>query len=147
MDAYDNLKNAVVRQAAEDYAAAFMGNKVGGKEPSAMMWECEKFFHSDWYAALTNGAIDGDWLARNVKIRELEKAAKTYEAILDTRNSAAFRVTVHFPKEQDKEKLKSITYIFPPKFAVGITDALRIQLETIKAEIRKLKAENEEVSP
>lgn len=144
MDAYDNLKNAIVQQAVEDYAAAFMGNKVGGKGPSAVMWECEKFFHSDWYAALTNGAIDGEWLARNVKIRELEKAAKTYEAILDTRSSAAFRVTVHFPKEQGEEKPKSITYIFPPRFAVGIMDALRIQLETIKAEIRELKAENEE---
>lgn len=146
MDAYENLKNAIVQQAAEDYAAAFMGNKVGGKEPSAMMWECEKFFHSDWYAALTNGAIDGDWLARNVKIRELEKAAKTYEAILDTRSSATFRAAVNFPKEQGKEKPKSVTYIFPPKFAGGIMDTLRIQLEAIKAEIRTLKAENEEVS-
>ena len=25
MDAFDNLKNAIVRQAAEDYAAALMG--------------------------------------------------------------------------------------------------------------------------
>ncbi|WP_322173924.1 hypothetical protein [Acutalibacter caecimuris] len=146
MDAYDNLKNAIVQQAVEDYAAAFMGNKVGGKGPSAVMWECEKFFHSDWYAALTNGAINGEWLARNVKIRELEKAAKTYETILGAHSSTAFRVSAHFPKEQGKEKPKSVTYIFPPRFAVGIMDALRIQLETIMAEIRELKAASEEAS-
>lgn len=146
MDAYDNLKNAIVQQAAEDYAAAFMGNRVGGKEPSAMMWECEKFFHSDWYMALTNGAVNGEWLARNVKIRELENAKKAYEAILSTHSSATFRVAVNFPKEQGKEKSKSVTYIFPPKFAGGIMDTLRIQLEAIKGEIRTLKAENEEVS-
>ncbi len=145
MDAFDNLKNAIVQQAAEDYAAAFMGNEVGGKEPDSMMRECEKFFHSDWYTALTNGAIDGDWLARNVKIRELEKAAKAYEAMLSVCNSTTFRVTVNFPKEKGKDKPKPMNYIFPPRFAEGIMGTLRIQLETIKAEIKELEAENKEV--
>ena len=145
MDAYDKLKNAIVQQSAEDYTAAFMGNKVDGKEPQDMMKECEKFFHSEWYSALTNGAIDGNWLARNVKICELEKAAKSYESILSVCNSVKLRAAVSFPKEQGKEKPKAMTYIFPPKFADAIMDTLRIQLETIKAEIRKLKSENEEV--
>lgn len=143
MEAYDNLKNAIVLQAAEDYAAAFMGNRVGGKEPSAMIRDCENFFHSDWYASLTNDAVNGDWLARNVKIRELEKAAKAYEAILDTHNRATFRAAVSF--SQEKGKTKPMTYIFPPKFAGDIMDVLRIQLEGIKTEIRKLQTENEEV--
>lgn len=37
-----------------------------------------------------------------------------------------------------------MVYIFPPRFADGIMDALRIQLESIRAEIWELKAENEE---
>lgn len=145
MDAYDSLKNAIVQQSAEDYAAAFMGNDVGGKEPDSVMRDCEKFFHSDWYATLTNGAIDGGWLARNIKIRELEKAAKAYEAMLGVCNSVTFRAAVNFPKERGKEKPKPMTYIFPPRLADGIMDALRIQLESIRAEIKELKAEDGEV--
>ncbi|WP_298031053.1 hypothetical protein [uncultured Dysosmobacter sp.] len=142
MDAFDNLKNAIVQQAAEDYAAAFMGNEVGGKKPADMMQECEKFFRSGWYTELTNGAIDGGWLARNLKIRELEKAAKAYEAMLGICNSTTFRSTVTFPKEKGKEKPKPMNYIFPPRFAGDIMGTLRIQLETIKAEIRELEKEN-----
>ena len=41
MDAFDNLKNAIVRQAAEDYAAAFMGCSIDGKSPEDTMLECE----------------------------------------------------------------------------------------------------------
>ena len=37
MDAFDNLKNAIVRQAAEDYAAAFMGCSIDGKSPEDTM--------------------------------------------------------------------------------------------------------------
>lgn len=47
MDGYDNLRNGIVRQAAEDYAAAFMGNAVGDKDADRMMRECEEFFHSE----------------------------------------------------------------------------------------------------
>lgn len=141
MDAIDNLKNAIVQQAAEDYAAAFMGSTVGEKEPEDMMSECEKFFQSGWYTELTNGAIDGGWLARNLKIRELEKAEKVYEAILGVCNNTTFQATVTFPKEKGKEKPKPMNYIFPPRFAGDIMDALRAQLKSIKAEIRELKTE------
>ena len=66
MDAFDNLKNAIVRQAAEDYAAAFMGCSIDGKSPEDTMLECERFFRSDWYDTLTRGAVDGEWLMRNI---------------------------------------------------------------------------------
>lgn len=144
MYAYDELKNAIVRQAAEDYATAFMGNTVDNKKPEDMMRECENFFHSDWYRALTNGAIDGDWLARNVKIRELENAEKVYNEILSVCNNTTLRATVNFPKEKGKEKPKPMTYIFPPKFVDAVMDTLRIQLEFIKADITQLKYGNEE---
>ena len=66
MDAFDNLKNAIVRQAAEDYAAAFMGCSIDGKSPEDTMLECERFFRSDWYDTLTRGAVDGEWLMRKI---------------------------------------------------------------------------------
>jgi len=144
MVTYENLKNAIVQQAAEDYAAAFMGGKVDGKEPQDVMRECEKFFHSGWYTQLTNGAIDGDWLARNLKIREMEKAAKAYGEMLGICNNVTFRATVNYPKEKGKDKQKTMTYIFPPRLADGIMDTLRLQMETIRAEIRKLESENRE---
>ena len=142
METFDNFKNAIVQQAAEDYAAAYMGGMIGKKKPKDTMRECEEFFHSDWYADLTNGAIDGDWLARNVKIREMEKAVKAYEAILDPFNSATIRATVALPR--GKGTPCSMTYVFPPRFVSAIMDILIIQLESIQAELTKLEDANKE---
>ena len=69
MDGYERLKNAIVQQAAEDYAAAFMGNPVGGKDADGMMRECEAFFRSDWFKALTE--LDGEMLLRKLQEEEL----------------------------------------------------------------------------
>lgn len=143
MDGYERLKNAIVQQAAEDYAAAFMGNPVGGKDADGMMRECEAFFRSEWYEQLVNGAVNGEWLVRNLKIRELEKAAKAYEAMLEPCNKTTLKAAVNFPKDGNMEKPKPMTYVFPPKLAEALMNALQIQYECIRAEIRELK--NEEV--
>lgn len=145
MDAYDNLKNGIVQQAAEDYAAAFMGNSVGGKDADATMRECEKFFRDEWHKQLTNDSVDGEWLMRNIKIRELEKVKKAYEDILNICNSTAVKAVVNFPKQKDKKKPKPMAYIFPPKMADGLMDAMRIQLESVKAEIQKLRCEEADI--
>ena len=60
MNGYEELANAIVQQAAEDYAVAVMGGTVNGKKPQDVMKECEKFFHSKWYESLTGGMIDGE---------------------------------------------------------------------------------------
>lgn len=141
MDGYDNLRNGIVRQAAEDYAAAFMGNAVGDKDADRMMRECEEFFHSEWYVALTNGKVEGEWLAKQIKIRELEKAADAYDAILNLCNRTTLKAAVRFPKVKNEAAPKPMIYIFPPRFEEGLMDFLRIQRESIKAEIRELKNE------
>lgn len=141
MNAYDNLRNAIVRQAAEDYAAAFMGNTVGDKDADCMVRECEDFFHSEWYVALTNGKVDGEWLAKQIKIRELKKAADAYDAILNLCNRTMLKAAVRFPKVKNEAAPKPMTYIFPPRFAEKLMDFLRIQRESIKMEIRELKNE------
>ena len=43
-----------------------------GKARKTRCWSVERFFRSDWYDTLTRGAVDGEWLMRNIKIRELE---------------------------------------------------------------------------
>ena len=136
MDAFDNLKNAIVRQAAEDYAAAFMGCSIDGKSPEDTMLECERFFRSDWYDTLTRGAVDGEWLMRNIKIRELENTLEIY----------TIKVAVAFLHDKGGKKRKPLNYIFPPRLASGLMDMARIQLETLKTELEELKKQDGEVS-
>ena len=140
MDEYEDLKNAIVRQAAEDYAAAFMGSGFNGKTPEDVMAECEKFFCSEWYTALTDGKIDGNWLARNIKIRELEKTIKAYKAALSVCNKSTFKAVIKFPNEKGKPKRKPMNYIFPERFVDGIEEMLRTQLKSMNAELKDLKA-------
>lgn len=139
MDGYLDLKNAIVQQAAEDYAAAFMGNMVDRKHPQKTLRECEEFFYSDWYTTLTNGEIDGDWLMQNLKIRELERAVAAYETILSAGSNVTFKATVQFPTKKGEEKQAPMNYIIPPKLIVGIMDALKKELDGIKMELAELK--------
>ena len=111
MDAFDNLKNAIVRQAAEDYAAAFMGCSIDGKSPEDTMLECERFFRSDWYDTLTRGAVDGEWLMRNIKIRELENTLEIYKDILSPCNCCTIKVAVAFLHDKGGKKRKPLNYI------------------------------------
>lgn len=146
MDAFDNLKNAIVRQAAEDYAAAFMGCSIDGKSPEDTMLECERFFRSDWYDTLTRGAVDGEWLMRNIKIRELENTLEIYKDILSSCNCCTIKAAVAFLHDKGGKKRKPLNYIFPPRLASGLMDMARIQLETLKTELEELKKQDGEVS-
>ena len=64
---YENLANAIVRQAAEDYMYALRRLKHDPKNYSAQrsVWEQEKFFHSEWYSMLTSA--DPDYLIRRLR--------------------------------------------------------------------------------
>ena len=67
-DPYQNLANAIVAQAAEDYLSALKRLKKNPRNRTAMdeAMQMEKFFHSGWYGVL-NG-VDPDYLIR--KLRE-----------------------------------------------------------------------------
>lgn len=59
---YENLANAIVVQAIQDYKAA---KRVYNKNPNnhtakRELVQLERFFHSNWYRMLTN--IDAGWL-------------------------------------------------------------------------------------
>lgn len=67
-DPYQNLANAIVAQAAEDYLSALKRLKKNPRNRTAMdeAMQMEKFFHSGWYGVLTG--VDPDYLIR--KLRE-----------------------------------------------------------------------------
>lgn len=67
-DPYQNLANAIVAQAAQDYLSALKKLKKNPRNRTAMdeAMQMEKFFHSGWYEILTD--VDPDYLIR--KLRE-----------------------------------------------------------------------------
>ena len=62
MTGYQALANAIIEQAVKDYRAALkiLRRYPDSKAAMASAMEVEKFFHSSWYAALTD--IDPDYL-------------------------------------------------------------------------------------
>lgn len=65
---WENLANAIILQAVKDYHEARKKLKKRPKNEDAklMISDCEAFFRSDWYKALTD--LDGGMLIR--KLRE-----------------------------------------------------------------------------
>lgn len=70
-DPWENLANAIILQAVKDYREAREKHKKRPKNEDAklMIADCEAFFCSDWYAALTN--IDGEALLRKLQEEEI----------------------------------------------------------------------------
>jgi hypothetical protein len=66
-DPYENLANAIIVQAASDYTAALRRIKKNPRNKTAMSeaMELERFFHSEWYGALTS--VDPDYLIRRLR--------------------------------------------------------------------------------
>ena len=67
-DPWESLANAIILQAVKDYREARKKLKKRPKNEDAklMISDCEAFFRSDWYRALTD--VDGEMLIR--KLRE-----------------------------------------------------------------------------
>lgn len=70
---YENLANAIITTAAKDYMAAL---KILKKIPTNIaakdtVNECERFFRSEWYSALTY--VDSEFLIRRLREEVLKK--------------------------------------------------------------------------
>ena len=67
-EGYVNLKNAIVRQAAEDYLdikkLCYVMNRAATKKEQAMLDDIVEFFDSDWYEMLCK--IDGRRLLKMI---------------------------------------------------------------------------------
>ena len=70
---YESLANTIITTAAKDYMAAL---KILKKSPAnvtakSTVTECERFFRSFWYAALTS--VDSEFLIRRLREEVLKK--------------------------------------------------------------------------
>lgn len=79
-EAYENLANAIVLSAVDDYKAALIRKKRNPDSASAAedVKRLEKFFYSEWYEVLTD--LDPSYLIRKMKemIEEMDaKLGKT----------------------------------------------------------------------
>ena len=70
-DPYEGLANAIIMQAVKDYRVARKKAKYHpkNKEAKLMIQDCESFFRSDWFSALTT--IDGQMLLEKLKEEEI----------------------------------------------------------------------------
>ena len=73
-NAYENLANAIVVQACNDYRNALDGIGCEYKSPQVVIKEIEKFFHSSYYRMLTK--VKGDYLIERLKAEHREKVRK-----------------------------------------------------------------------
>ena len=66
-DPYENLANAIILQAANDYRAALRTLERNPKYAPALQdkSEVERFFRSEWYKLLTS--VDGETLLRMLR--------------------------------------------------------------------------------
>ena len=66
-DPYENLANAIIVQACDDYRVDLKKIKKNPGNRAAIddALRIEKFFHSGWFGALT--AVDGDFLIRRIR--------------------------------------------------------------------------------
>lgn len=67
MSGYEQLANAIILQAVKDYRYALKRIKMNPANKTAMAdaMECERFFRSDLYSALTS--VDGEYLINRLR--------------------------------------------------------------------------------
>ena len=73
-DGYENLANAIVIQACNDYRNALDGTGYSYKSPQAVIKELEKFFHSSYFRMLTK--VKGEYLIERLRQEHQEKLRK-----------------------------------------------------------------------
>ena len=96
------------------------------------MKELEKWVHTDYYQLLTS--VDGDWLLKNVKIRELEKVLTAYKAAFNVRYTPSFKLVVNTPKGED-----NINFIIPPRLTEDFLSVLTKQMKELEIELKEIK--------
>lgn len=73
-DVYENLANAIVIQAVNDYRNALDGIGCEYKPPEAVIREIEKFFRSSYYRNLTK--VKGEYLIEMLQKEHRDKLRK-----------------------------------------------------------------------
>ena len=82
-NAYQDLANAIVKQAVEDYRKALKGKSYRrDKETAPVLREIEKFFKSDYFEMLTK--VKGDFLIEKLRKEYEENKEENDESNIDT---------------------------------------------------------------
>lgn len=75
---YENLANAIVKQAVRDWQDAYIDIYYSCKIEDAR-WrkkECEKFFHGEWIKMLTK--VDGEYLIKMAKQQVIDNEYRRF---------------------------------------------------------------------
>ena len=128
------LCNAIVKRAAEDFTAAFMGYKVDNQAPEAVLAELTVFFHSSFYKTLVNNMIDGDWLMKTIKIEELKRCIKAYERALSSTQETILQIAL-----KQEHKTPPLKFEIPPALTDDLVSEMHIQLRLMKEQLAGLE--------
>lgn len=82
--AYQDFANAIIKKAVDDYRKALDGKGYGGKTPTQVIREVEKFFRSQYFEALTE--VNGEFLITKLRQEHEEKERRKYESTLGASN-------------------------------------------------------------
>lgn len=125
----ENLSIAIIEQACEDYAKAYMGEEVAGKTPDHVIGEVERFFDSDLYEMMTD--FDKERMSRSVKINELTKHIENFERMLNEKGRIKLCIT-------DTKYKKGMNFTVPPRLTSEFITTIRYYIDELKDEKRKL---------
>lgn len=82
-DPYQNLANAIVLQAVQDwrtaYRAAIRSYGMYSQGSWNRVYGCERFFRSEWFRVLTNDNIDGKLLIKRLRKEEDERWNRSHK--------------------------------------------------------------------
>lgn len=126
MDGVMNLAEGVVRQAAEDYEAAFLGYMIDGKTPDAVINELDKWFESEDYSMFTK--VDGKRLRKLIKINALEKIIDAYKTALRSGRVVKLRLLIPMPKH-----VPNVNEQIPPILMADYKKIMEKQIKELEA--------------
>ena len=139
----EDISIEIVKRACMDYAQCYLGTTLPAYSegcrtarvhtPEETMKEVEKFFASDWFAELTNHAVDPERLLRQVKISALDDQIEYLEQMFKISNSPVIRAYIYRPKGQD-----NIKWEMPPCLTDVCLMALREKYVLLKKERDRL---------
>lgn len=83
--ATQNVANAIVLRAVEDYRSALNGTGFERQTPEKCIEEIERFFRSKWYKSLTK--VDGEYLISQLKQEHIENERRRNESNVNSSNT------------------------------------------------------------
>ena len=85
--AHQELANAIVKQAVDDYRKALRGKGYNGRKPERIKEEIEKFFRSHYFEILTK--VKGEYLIERLKKEHEEEERRKHDGNTGTSNTKA----------------------------------------------------------